>query len=504
MKKIYNFLNNNTMKNLIFSLISLIFSFNCTSQGVVINSDGSNPNSSAILDVKSTTKGILIPRMTQTQRNAIDTPVSGLMVYQTDATLGFYFYDGSSWVRLASGTEAAYTAGTNISISGNVITNSSPDQTVTLTGGGATSITGTYPNFTINSTDNNSGGTVTSLTAGTGLSGGTITSSGTINLANTGVTTGTYNNVTVNAQGQVTAGSNTSYLTSEVDDIIGNEVTNATTSGGLSRSGSGTNVDPYTLGIDTDGVTSDMILDATVTGTDIASGTVTSTNITDGTIATADVANNAITGTKINLTSNATGDMMYYDGTNWVRIAAGTSGQILVAAGAAAPAWTTKYSKYTLNNSVSATAASTTGANNNAVYGVGVTYYGAINPGTTAISLSSAVTSSILRSDGSDYLLSYEGWIINQTSNALTMGIYVVKYAAGNTTQTTGTSAGTLIGSTTTLAVAAGTNYASKFTLDLSSTQLSANDVVVIFVRNLSGGNRTYYHQGQLNVLRAF
>ena len=214
MKKIYNFLNNNTMKNLIFSLISLIFSFNCTSQGVAINSDGSNPNSSAILDVKSTTKGILIPRMTQTQRNAIDTPVSGLMVYQTDATLGFYFYDGSSWVRLASGTEAAYTAGTNISISGNVITNSSPDQTVTLTGGGATSITGTYPNFTINSTDNNSGGTITSLTAGSGLNGGTITTSGTISMPNTG-TAGTYGSATetpvftTDNQGRITSVTNT-------------------------------------------------------------------------------------------------------------------------------------------------------------------------------------------------------------------------------------------------------------------------------------------------------
>ena len=50
-----------------------------------------------------------------------------------------------------------YTAGTGISISGNVINNTAPDQTVTLTGNGATSVTGTYPNFTISSTDNNSG-----------------------------------------------------------------------------------------------------------------------------------------------------------------------------------------------------------------------------------------------------------------------------------------------------------------------------------------------------------
>ena len=56
----------------------------------------------------------------------------------------------------------------------------------------------------------NGSGTVTSITAGTGLSGGTITGSGTIAIANTAVTAGTYNGpFTVNTQGQLTAASNT-------------------------------------------------------------------------------------------------------------------------------------------------------------------------------------------------------------------------------------------------------------------------------------------------------
>jgi hypothetical protein len=201
------------MKKLLFLLFTLV-SLNYFSQGVAINNDGSSPNSSAILDVKSTSKGILIPRMTQSERSAITSPASGLMVYQTNGTIGFYFYDGSGWVRLASGTEASYSGGTGISVSSNVITNTSPDQTVTINGSGSTSVSGTYPNFTISSTDNNSGGTVTSISAGSGLSGGTITSSGTISMPNVG-TAGTYGSstqspvLTTDAQGRITGVTNT-------------------------------------------------------------------------------------------------------------------------------------------------------------------------------------------------------------------------------------------------------------------------------------------------------
>lgn len=49
-----------------------------------------SPNASAQLDVNSTTKGLLAPRMTQAQRNAISNPAQGLLVYQTDGTTGFY------------------------------------------------------------------------------------------------------------------------------------------------------------------------------------------------------------------------------------------------------------------------------------------------------------------------------------------------------------------------------------------------------------------------------
>jgi hypothetical protein len=56
------------------------------------------PSASAKLELSSTDLGFLMPRMTQTQRNAISSPSTGLMVFQTDNSSGFYYYTGSAWV----------------------------------------------------------------------------------------------------------------------------------------------------------------------------------------------------------------------------------------------------------------------------------------------------------------------------------------------------------------------------------------------------------------------
>ena len=73
------------------------------SQSVSINTTGNAADTSAMLDIASTTKGFLIPRMTQAQRIAIVLPADGLLVYQTDGTKGFYFYHLiSGWTPIAS------------------------------------------------------------------------------------------------------------------------------------------------------------------------------------------------------------------------------------------------------------------------------------------------------------------------------------------------------------------------------------------------------------------
>lgn len=86
------------------------------------------PDTSAKLEIASTTKGLLIPRMTSVQRAAISNPANGLLIYQTDGIAGFYLNSGTSaspiWIRLntdwtKSGSDISYTTG-NVSTTGNL------------------------------------------------------------------------------------------------------------------------------------------------------------------------------------------------------------------------------------------------------------------------------------------------------------------------------------------------------------------------------------------------
>lgn len=86
------------MKTLLQIFLPLLLTMQiCFAQGVGINSTGAPADASAVLDVSSTTKGFLLPRMTSAQRLAISSPAEGLLVYQTDGTVGLYYYNGSTW-----------------------------------------------------------------------------------------------------------------------------------------------------------------------------------------------------------------------------------------------------------------------------------------------------------------------------------------------------------------------------------------------------------------------
>ena len=97
----------------IFLLSCLPFLSYC--QNVGINKDGSAPDPSAMLDVSSTNKGMLVPRMTTAQRTIISSPAKGLLVFDTDNN-SFWFFNGTTWNDLSSGsgTSKWTTNGVNI------------------------------------------------------------------------------------------------------------------------------------------------------------------------------------------------------------------------------------------------------------------------------------------------------------------------------------------------------------------------------------------------------
>jgi len=92
----------NFKTTIIYTFLCLIFAAPAFAQ-VGINSDNSNPDASAMLDIKSTDKGVLIPRMTTTQRTNISSPATGLLVFD-NTTGGFWFYNGTAWEDLSGGT----------------------------------------------------------------------------------------------------------------------------------------------------------------------------------------------------------------------------------------------------------------------------------------------------------------------------------------------------------------------------------------------------------------
>ena len=62
-------------------------------------------DASAALDISSITAGLLMPRMSNVQRDAITSPATGLMIYQTDGEPGIYNYNGGSWAKINQSTD---------------------------------------------------------------------------------------------------------------------------------------------------------------------------------------------------------------------------------------------------------------------------------------------------------------------------------------------------------------------------------------------------------------
>ncbi|MHC1776301.1 MAG: tail fiber domain-containing protein [Lentimicrobium sp.] len=136
------------MKNIVI-LIALLIGVKGYSQ-VAINADNSAPDPSAMLDVKSTDRGMLVPRMTSAQRTAIASPVSGLLVFDND-TQSFWFCSSGSWLELTDQSSQQWTYnGSNIHYSsGNVgVGDASPAATLSVGNGDKFQVSGAQGDVT--------------------------------------------------------------------------------------------------------------------------------------------------------------------------------------------------------------------------------------------------------------------------------------------------------------------------------------------------------------------
>ena len=99
-------------------------SYLASAQGMAVNTSGSAADASAMLDVSSTSKGMLVPRMTNAAITAISNPATGLLVFQTDGTAGFYYNSGTPgspvWTAMSGSSSAGciipFASGTDFSM----------------------------------------------------------------------------------------------------------------------------------------------------------------------------------------------------------------------------------------------------------------------------------------------------------------------------------------------------------------------------------------------------
>lgn len=140
---------------------------------------GGTASADAVVNIISTTKGVLIPRMTTTQRNAISSPSTSLLIYNTTTTQ-YELYTGSTWQSLAS-----YISG-NLTVTGNTTLGDASGDTLTITGNAVSTPNGLNIDsntLVVDATNNRIGVVTASPTVALDVTGD-IKSSSTIQSAN--------------------------------------------------------------------------------------------------------------------------------------------------------------------------------------------------------------------------------------------------------------------------------------------------------------------------------
>ncbi|GAA4506816.1 hypothetical protein GCM10023172_36510 [Hymenobacter ginsengisoli] len=128
-------------------LLALLLAVPCFARAQGVGIGTTAPAASAALDIVSTSKGLLLPRLSLAQRLAMGTgaiaaPVAGLLIYQTDNTPGLYAYGGTAWVRLGADNLGNHTATQALNLGANALVGNGGTAGLTLSSAGDAAVAG--------------------------------------------------------------------------------------------------------------------------------------------------------------------------------------------------------------------------------------------------------------------------------------------------------------------------------------------------------------------------
>ncbi|MCB0371839.1 MAG: hypothetical protein KDD31_02385 [Muricauda sp.] len=286
------------MKTTIVSLVIGLLMIHTLTGQVKIGDNPQNLDPASVLELESTSKALVIPRLTDAQMNAI-TPLRGALVYNTDQDCIHYF-DGSQWINICEALDNSFTVSTRADFLSQINPNARDSTVVitpTLNPDGSTNY-----NFEVNQI---TGANIApSAINGDKIQNGTV---GSLDLAEGAVTLPKLADAENGVPGDIIQWDGFNWVLvnenilgiTEVDGIVGNEVVGPT-DGTLDLNGGGSGTDPYTLDV----------ADGGITNNELADNSVNSDKIQDGQVATVDLANNAVTNVKMADNSVGTAELI--------------------------------------------------------------------------------------------------------------------------------------------------------------------------------------------------
>ncbi|AEM71112.1 hypothetical protein Murru_2073 [Allomuricauda ruestringensis DSM 13258] len=291
------------MKTSIVSLIIGLLLINSLKAQVKIGNNPQNLHPASVLELESPTRVLVITRVTDAQMSVIN-PLPGAVVYNTDQDC-LHYYNGAEWINICEALDNSFSVSTRADYFSTINPAQSKDSTVVIseTENPDGSINYNYEvglirganivNTTINGDSKLQNKSVTSDK----LADGSVVT----NKLEPGTNE---NDLFVWKGNEWTITNSTEILNTQLDSIVGNEITNATLNGSLVRDGGGTQADPYTLDV----------ADGGIDTAELADDAVTTEKILNSAIATDDIADNAVTNEKINANVAGTGLAQAADG----------------------------------------------------------------------------------------------------------------------------------------------------------------------------------------------